>query len=78
MPITQTRAISPDPSHSPRAGRRAGAAREVPAVVAIVRVIGTVVDEVNATVVGLKLQLLSVGKFEHIADERVAEPVKPF
>jgi len=46
--------------------------------VAIVRVIGTVVDEVNATVVGLKLQLLSVGKFEHIADERVAEPVKPF
>ena len=77
MLITQTRAISPDPSHSPRAGRRAEA-REVPAVVAIVRVTGTVVDEVSATVVGLKLQLLSVGKFEHIAGERVAEPVKPF
>ena len=37
-----------------------------------------VVDEVKATVDGLKLQLLSDGKFEHMEDERVAEPVRPF
>lgn len=43
-----------------------------------VRVTGTVVvDEFRVTVAGLKLQLLSGGKFEHIDGESVAEPVNP-
>jgi ribosomal protein L24 len=48
------------------------------AVVVNVRVTGTVVVEgVNVTVVGLKAQLLSGGRFEHMDGERVVEPVKP-
>lgn len=44
----------------------------------MVRVTGTLVEDVNATVAGLKLQLLFGGKFEHIVGVRVADPVKPF
>jgi hypothetical protein len=51
--------------------------RELGAVVAIVRVTGTVVvEEVKLTVEGLKLQVLSGGKLEHTEDDRAAEPVK--
>ena len=35
-------------------------------------------EEARETVPGLKLQLLSGGKLEHIVAESVAEPVNPF
>ena len=61
-----------------RLGRTSGAL-ELDAVVEIVSVIGTVVmDDVKAIVAGLKLQVVSEGRFEHIDGESVAEPVKPF
>jgi hypothetical protein len=37
-----------------------------------------VVEDVKVTLAGLKLHLLSEGKFEHIDGKSVAEPVKPF
>jgi hypothetical protein len=49
------------------------------AVVVTVMVTGTVVvDEVNVTVDGLKLQVVSDGRLLHAADVRVADPVMPF
>jgi hypothetical protein len=52
---------------------------ELEALVAMVRVTGTVVfDEVKLTLVGLKLQLLCGGRDEHIDGDKVAEPVNPF
>ena len=48
------------------------------AVVFTVIVTGVVVEEVKLTVAGLKLQLLSGGKFKHMDGESVAEPVRPF
>jgi hypothetical protein len=44
-----------------------------------VRVTATVfTDELKATVEGLKLQVLSEGRFEHELDVSALEPVKPF
>jgi len=44
----------------------------------IVRVTGTVVvDDVNVTIAGLKVQMLSGGKLEHVEEERVVEPDSP-
>lgn len=43
----------------------------------IVSTTGTVVDEAKFTRVGLKLQLLIGGRFEHIDDISVAVPVNP-
>ena len=72
-------AISGDPRHGLGVRRRADGTRELGAVVATVRVTSTVVvEEVKLTVDGLKLQLLSDGKLEHIEGVRAAEPVKPF
>jgi hypothetical protein len=45
----------------------------------IVRVTGTVVlDEVNVTVLGLKLQLVFGGREEHVDGKSAAEPTRPF
>jgi hypothetical protein len=53
-------------------------AAELEAVVAIVRVTGTVVvEDVKLTLAGLKVQLLFDGRFEHIDGVSVVEPVKP-
>jgi hypothetical protein len=55
------------------------AANELRAAVVTVRVTGTVVvEEVNATALGLKLQELWGGKPEQVDDDNVAEPVNPF
>ncbi len=72
-------AISRNPRQDPSVRRCTEDARELVAVVAIVKVTGTVVvEDVRVTLAGLKLQLLFGGKFEHIDAESVAEPVKPF
>jgi len=63
-------------SHGPGARCRVEPTTEPGAVVVIVRVTGTVVvDEVNVTVEGLKLQLLSDRRLEHIDGKSMAEPV---
>lgn len=55
------------------------AARELAPVVLMVNVTGTVVvDDVKFTVVGLKLHVLCGGRFEHMAELRVVDPVNPF
>lgn len=57
----------------------AAADRELDPVVVMVNVTGTlVVDGVKFTVAGLKLQVLCGGKFVHMAELRVVDPVNPF
>lgn len=78
MPNEQTAAISDTlpPVFEKRCGDEAA---DPDPVVMIVKVTGTVVvDEVNVTVEGLKLQMLFGGKLEHIDDVSVPVPVKPF
>jgi hypothetical protein len=78
-PSSQRTAIWRDACHGPGVTRRADGTRVLGAVVAIVRVTGTVVvEDVRLTIEGLKLQVLPNGKLEHIDGDSAAEPVKPF
>jgi hypothetical protein len=78
IPLTTKIAATPlGDSHGAGIRRRSGYPSADPVVV-MVSVTGTVVCEaVNATVAGLKLQLLCGGRLEHVEEESVAEPMNP-
>lgn len=76
MPVTKTaHDVSNDPFMPLGTNKRPVLAPFVETV----NVTGTlVVEEVKATVVGLKLQVLCGGRYEQAVGESVPEPVKPF
>ena len=77
-PIRQPTTIPPI-GQSPKGRRGVKNATELLPLVVMAKVTGTLaVDEVNAMIVGLKLQVLCGGKLEHTEGESVAEPVNPF
>ena len=77
--MSHTKAIWRALTHDPGSKRRAKGPRPLAAWVLTVSVTGTVViDDVKATVEGLKLQALSEGRCEHKLGVSAVEPAKPF
>lgn len=77
--IRTSRLVPATRPNDPGAKRHHDGPVELAAVVLIVNVTGTVVvDELNATVDGLKLQVLCGGRFVHMDGMSVADPVMPF